>query len=101
MTRYIGTAVFVLALAGAAQAQDVAQGRALAEEFCTRCHDIEDGGVMKTYPPSFDSIAIYRSEEQIRARILFPNLHSSMPQWGTFLDMSQVADVTAYILSLE
>ena len=91
----------VLALAGGAQAQDVAEGRAIAEEYCVRCHDIEDGGAMKTYPPSFDSISIFRSEEQIRARIMFPNLHSSMPQWGTFLGMDQVADVTAYIQSLE
>ncbi|SMX49242.1 c-type cytochrome [Maliponia aquimaris] len=101
MTRWMMTAALVLALAGAAQAQDVAEGRALAEEFCARCHDIEDGGAMKTYPPSFDSIALFRSEEQIRARIIFPDLHTSMPQWGTFLDMGQVADVTAYILSLE
>lgn len=82
-------------------AQDVDLGREIAEEHCVRCHDIEDGGAMKTYPPSFDSISIFRSEEQIRARVIFPDLHSSMPQWWSFLTMEQVADVVAYIMSLE
>lgn len=90
-----------LAVALPAAAQDVEEGRAIAEEFCVRCHDIADGGAMKTYPPSFDSIAIFRSEEQIRARVMFPDLHTGMPQWGTFLDLGQVGDVTAYIMSLE
>ena len=94
-----GIAAGLLALPAAAQ--DVELGREIAEEFCVRCHDIEDGGAMKTYPPSFDSISLFRSEEQIRARVIFPDLHSSMPQWGTFLSMDQVADVTAYIMSLE
>lgn len=80
---------------------DVEMGREIAEEFCARCHDIAEGGAMKTYPPSFDSISIFRDEEQIRARIMFPAMHTGMPQWGTFLDRSGVADVTAYIMSLE
>lgn len=94
-------AMIALLMATPALAQDVDSGRAIAEEYCVRCHDIEDGGAMKTYPPSFDSISIFRAEEQIRARVMFPDLHTSMPQWGTFLDMQQVADVTAYIMSLE
>ncbi|MGP6088266.1 c-type cytochrome [Antarctobacter jejuensis] len=99
MTR--GLIILAALAALPAEAQDVDAGRAIAEEFCARCHDIADGGAMKTYPPSFDSIAIFRAEEQIRARVIFPDLHTGMPQWGTFLDMGQVGDVTAYIMSLE
>jgi mono/diheme cytochrome c family protein len=91
----------VIAIPGVSMAQDAETGREIAEEYCVRCHDIEDGGAMKTYPPSFDSVSVFRSEEQIRARILFPALHTSMPQWGTFLDLDDVGAVTAYILSLE
>lgn len=95
------TLAMVLMAAGPLAAQDAAAGRELAEEYCVRCHDIEDGGAMKTYPPSFDSIAVFRAESQIYARILFPDLHSQMPAWGTFLGSDQVADLTAYIMSLE
>ncbi|MFZ7093907.1 c-type cytochrome [Primorskyibacter sp. 2E233] len=84
-----------------AQDGDVEAGRAIAEEYCARCHDIEDGGAMKTYPPSFDSIAVFRAADQISARVMFPNVHSAMPQWGNFLNSENVADVTAYIVSLE
>lgn len=94
-------AAMLAAPAMAQEAGDATAGRDIAEEFCVRCHDIADGGEMKTYPPSFDSISVFRSTEQIRARIIFPDLHSSMPAWGTFLDMGQVADVVAYIRSLE
>jgi len=87
--------------ASAAAAQDVAYGRALAEQHCVRCHDIDDGGAMKTYPPSFDSISIFRSRDQIESRIALSTLHSPMPDWGSFLDREQIRALTDYVVSLE
>ena len=89
-------------LTGAADAEgDVAKGRELAEQWCTRCHDIEPGGPFKLYPPSFASIAVYRSPDQIWGRILFPPLHSNMEGVSYFMEPKNVDDLVAYIVSLE
>ena len=88
-------------LAAPAFAQDATNGAELAQEYCARCHDIGPGGAAKQHPPSFASIAGYRPEEQITARILFPDLHSAMPAWNQWFGRSEVADLTAYITSLE
>lgn len=53
------------------------------------------------HPPSFASIARFRPEEQIVARIWFPPLHGQMPQMFEMLRPEIVADLAAYILSLE
>jgi mono/diheme cytochrome c family protein len=86
-------------------AGDPVAGEKLAREYCTRCHDIGRGGAFKKYPPSFASIAVYRSEEQIYARIVFPTLHSAsspMPEFAqTLLDPRNIGDLVAYIVSLE
>lgn len=101
MTRMFLTAL-PLIFAQAALAQDGMQsGRALAEERCARCHDVAPGGADKLYPPSFASIAGFRPEEQIRSRILFPQLHTPMPAWADWLTPEQIDDLVAYILMLE
>lgn len=84
-----------------AHADDVARGLELAQEWCVRCHNIEPDGPFKQYPPSFASIAVYRSSEQIQSRIMIPPLHTSMPQLGFFLTPDNVDDLVAYIVSLE
>lgn len=84
-----------------AAAADAAEGLALAEEYCVRCHDVTPDGAAKTYPPSFASIAWFRDEDQIRARILFPNLHGSMPVWSNWLTTDEVDSLVAYIVTLE
>jgi mono/diheme cytochrome c family protein len=59
-------------------------------------------GVFKQYPPSFAAIAAYRSEEQIHARIVFPTMHSGMPEVALYLlKPEQVANIVSYIMSLE
>ena len=89
-------------LAAPALAQgDAMNGSELAAEHCARCHDIAPGGAAKQHPPSFAAIAGYRAEEQIVARILFPDLHSTMPAWNQWLDRGDVDDLVAFILSLE
>ena len=80
---------------------DAVEGLALAEEYCVRCHDVTPGGAAKTYPPSFASIAWFRDDDQIRARILFPILHGSMPLWSNWLTTDEVDSLVAYIVTLE
>ena len=80
---------------------DVAIGEEIARESCVRCHNVEPDGPFKEHPPSFAAIAVYRSEEQIYGRIVFPPLHSSMPQLGYMLSPDNVEHVVAYIRSLE
>ena len=80
---------------------DAEHGSQLAAENCSRCHDVSPKGAFKTYPPSFASIAAYRSEDQIRARIIFPPLHSAMPESSYFLMADDINDLVAYIMSLE
>lgn len=87
---------------GTASAQELQRGRTLAEENCASCHTITPGGAFKEYPPSFASIAVYRSTEQIRGRIVIPPYHSSMPRYVEWkLDQSDIDALVDYIQSLE
>jgi mono/diheme cytochrome c family protein len=91
-----------LVMAGSAVAEgDVKDGEKLARESCARCHNVEPKGPFKLHPPSFTAIAVYRSVEQIRGRILFPPLHANMPEIGYLLSPENVDHVVAYITSLE
>ena len=80
---------------------DPANGGRLADEHCTRCHDVSADGGFKRHPPSFAAIAVYRSPEQIHGRIAFPPLHSSMPGIGYLLTPENIEDLVAYIVSLD
>ena len=97
----------VLTITGFVQSQANAAGEPqagakLAKEVCARCHDVAPGGAFKRYPPSFASIAVYRSQEQIYARIVSPPTHSGMPEVALYLLLpDQVADLVSYIMSLE
>ncbi len=92
-----------LMLAGpAARADgDAAKGAEIARELCARCHNVAPGGPFKLMPPSFAAIAVYRTDEQIFARIMFPPLHAGMPEVGDRLTPFNVAHLVAYIRSLE
>ena len=96
-------AVMLLALTttpGSAEG-DAGAGEKLAREHCTKCHDIEPEGAFKEFPPSFASIATFRSRKQIYARIAFPTLHTNMPPLGYVLFGENLDHLTAYIVSLE
>ena len=82
-------------------AADVESGRKLAEETCARCHDVGPDGAFKQFPPSFAAIAVFRSPADIRARILYPPLHSNMPQMGIIWAPGVINNLVAYIVSLE
>lgn len=103
MRHAIKTVLVTLALAGGSSAAlaDAADGEEIAAEYCAECHDISAGGARQTYPPSFASIAWFRADEHIHARILFPVLHSPMPAWANWLTGDEVKSLVAYIRSLE
>lgn len=98
-------AIFAACLAAAAPALaqdgDVARGQALAQQQCARCHDVAKGGAFKKMPPSFQSIAIYRTKPDIWSRIIAPSPHAAMPDVTWTLTADEVQDVLAYILSLD
>jgi mono/diheme cytochrome c family protein len=102
---FFSAAVIFLAIVGprpAHAAGDPQAGAKLAQQYCARCHDIGPAGASKQYPPSFAAIAAYRSEEQIHGRIIFPTMHSGMPEVALYLlEPEQIADIISYILSLE
>jgi mono/diheme cytochrome c family protein len=83
-----------------ADAADVAQGEALARQWCASCHVVgtADAGVRPDAPPSFVGIARRpeTSESSLRAWLGTP--HPNMPSFD--LSRSAVEDLTAYIKSL-
>lgn len=99
------TALLLLAAVGSTPASaqgDVAKGAALAAEHCALCHDVTPEGAAKQFPPSFASIAGFRSTEQIYARIVFPAMHSGMPELAFYLlGKDEIEAIMAYIASLE
>jgi mono/diheme cytochrome c family protein len=102
-----GLPIVILVLAAAfaaapsAHAGDAANGRKLAAVNCVRCHNIEPGGAFKQRPPTFQAIAIYRSEPDIWGRIISPSPHSGMPEVVWDLSPDDVQDLVAYIMSLD
>lgn len=90
----------VIALSGQAVAGDADMGREIALEYCSACHDVSPNGAFKLEPPSFAAIAIYRSEDQIRKRIVDP-IHDDMPDYSRYMIGGNIDDMVAYIASLE
>jgi mono/diheme cytochrome c family protein len=101
----IRAAVFsmMIALAPSALAQEgnATRGQTIAQEQCARCHDVSKGGAFKKMPPSFQSIAIYRTKPDIWSRIIAPSPHAAMPDMTWTLTSDEVQDVLAYIVSLD
>ncbi|MDJ0631283.1 MAG: cytochrome c [Rhodobacter sp.] len=103
--KMVGTMIFAagLSVSAATAVADVSaeRGATLAAEHCTACHDVSADGAFKEYPPSFASIAVYRSREQIEGRMLYPPQHASMPQLAFIMKPAEIDDLVAYIVSLE
>ena len=91
--------IFSVAMSQSVYAADAAAGRQLAEQWCARCHNIEKGAPFKLHPPSFASIAAYRTEDDIHGRIVFP--HIVMPDIKWVLQPEDINNLLAYITSLE
>jgi mono/diheme cytochrome c family protein len=98
----LGLFVAATAIAPVYADDAVARGATLAGKHCVLCHDVTIEGPDKLFPPSFASIAGFRSPEQIYARIVFPVMHSGMPEAAFYLlGATDIADLVAYIVSLE
>jgi mono/diheme cytochrome c family protein len=93
--------LLVIAPAAARAAGDPVKGHELAKHRCSRCHNIEKGGAFKERPPSFQSIAIYRSEADIWSRIVAPSPHAGMPEVAWDMSPEDVQNILAYIVSLD
>jgi mono/diheme cytochrome c family protein len=100
-TSITSLAVFtlILPLAAPASSADAALGRSLAEQWCSKCHNIERGAPFKLQPPSFASIAVYRDADSIRGKIIVP--HVGMPEMNWVLQPEDMDNLVAYIVSLE
>jgi mono/diheme cytochrome c family protein len=101
MNRIMFACVLAALTATPGFAGDAVKGHDIAAASCARCHVIEKGGAFKLMPPSFQSIAIYRTADDIWQRILSPNPHSSMPDTQWTLTPDQIQDLVAYITSLD
>ena len=86
-------------LAAPAAADDVAEGRALAERWCAECHQIAPDAPASDIGPSFVGLApeVEETEEALRAWLFAP--HEPMPDMD--LAPAQITDLLAYIATLE
>ena len=94
ITTLLGLAV----LAPPAIAQDVDAGYRVAQRWCSSCHEIEKGRFRNDVSPSFASIAGRPSTTTTSLDMLLSTPHNRMPD---SLMRHEIADVSAYILSLK
>ena len=100
------TAMLAPALAAAAwnanaQDGDVAAGRTFAREACITCHVVEPTNVsprVVVIGPNFQDIANTKGMTATALRVFLTTSHPKMP--NLILTSEQIADVSAYILSL-
>jgi mono/diheme cytochrome c family protein len=90
-----------LAMSHSVYAADASVGRKLAEQWCAQCHNIEKGAPFKLNPPSFASIAAYRTSDVILGKVVAPSMHSGMPDTIWTLQREDFDNLVAYITSLE
>jgi mono/diheme cytochrome c family protein len=96
---------FVLLLApayaaGAADADDVRQGRELARQICADCHAVRPAEVQSPNrsAPSFEDIAGVSGISPIALKVALRSSHREMP--NLILNDDEIDRVIAYILSL-
>ncbi|MFC6636951.1 hypothetical protein GV827_22750 [Sulfitobacter sp. JBTF-M27] len=92
--------LFPFATGVAAEEGNLEMGRMIADEYCSRCHNIEPDGPFKLETPSFAAIAKFRSKEQVHNRIVMP-LHDKMPRFTEYMIGGNIDDMVTYIMSLE
>ena len=95
-----GLVLGLSATAAWAQDESLEMGRDIAITYCIECHDVSPEGAFKQDPPSFAAIAVYRSPEQIEARIVQP-IHDDMPRYKDYMFGGNIDDMVRYITSLE
>jgi len=92
-------ALFLSAIAPAL-AQDAQAGHQLAKMWCSACHQVESSpsGISRDTPPSFAAIAGMPSTTSMSLTVFLSTPHPAMPNFS--LSRKEIADVSAYILSL-
>ena len=83
-----------------AQAQNAANGKRIAERWCSSCHivDPNDNRPVRDTVPSFTAIANTSSTTRMALAAFLTTPHYQMPNF--VLSRSEIADVSAYIMSL-
>lgn len=84
----------------AAQAQDIANGKVIAEVWCGNCHrvDTTDPRPVRDATPSFATIARKKSTTAASLATFLQTRHRGMPDLT--LSRDEINDVSAYLLSL-
>ncbi len=89
---------FALAMSGA-HAADLADGKALAEKWCSHCHLTGPGQKRAgDAAPTFTSIARMPSTTEMSLKAFLQTPHVRMPDYQ--LTRAEIDDLSAYILSL-
>jgi len=85
----------------AAFADNVSDGRAIAERWCTSCHDIGAGDTRsaKDLAPTFESVARRDNFSRVQLETWIGNPHPPMPNLN--LTRREVDNLVEYILSLK
>jgi mono/diheme cytochrome c family protein len=95
-TRFIVIGATLLFASAPAPAQDVLNGRHLAERWCSSCHATSTRG--SDAARSFAAIAASPAGEPERMRRFLADPHAPMPPMQ--LAQSEVEDLVAYVASL-
>jgi len=85
---------------GTAYAQSVAAGHSIAEHWCSSCHlvDLRQRKAPNDAIPSFVAVAQMKSTTRLSLAAFLSTSHEPMPNF--VLSRQEIADVSAYILSL-
>lgn len=94
----ISALVGIAALTSPVIAQDLQMGYIVAQRSCASCHEIERGRFRSDVRPSFAAIASRPGTTMMSLEILLTNPHYRMPD---YLTRQEIADVSAYIVSLK
>lgn len=75
------------------------QGHQLAQRWCSSCHQVEEGGILRDAAPSFLDLANNRSKDLnwVRTRLQTP----LYPMSGINLSNAQIEEIVAYFRSLQ
>jgi mono/diheme cytochrome c family protein len=89
----------LIGTAAVAQAEgDATKGHALARQWCTGCHVVDEGGPGPDTAPPFATIARRQGGDHAWVRAWLAAPHPPMPNFN--LTRQQIADIVAYLDSL-
>jgi mono/diheme cytochrome c family protein len=94
----LGAVALLLSGTGAASAQDVGRGRALAEAWCATCHVVAPDQPGGDAGPAFQTVA--NREGQTRGGIMAWLFEPHPPMPDMMLSPADFRDLAAYIMSL-